>query len=296
MTFTTPQIPPNSYQAWQLIQRGYTLRLSLVARDWATEHLQAVNAVIGEARKRGNAAYLGHAWVEMELADMNRRAQWAYKTCCEIWEIQKRPKCRAFYRAVFECCIAPIFATRASCFQAELKMHQMRTRQQSQNGNSRIFAHMSREVMRLRAEWNAKLEIAQIDDEQAQLGAMRDSQQRAWAPTGQVTPVVIQIKGAKKTVGRKPFRNRQFEALAHQLWQEEHEPGKTLRIEGLRRIAQRLDDSGFGKPSDHLETRAAKALNEHNRHYGCEASVTLGRRLALMPVWASAFVWGVHRL
>jgi hypothetical protein len=175
-------------------------------------------------------------------------------------------------------------------------MHQMRTRQQSQNGNSRIFAHMSREVMRLRAEWNAKLEIAQIDDEQAQLGAMRDSQQRAWAPTGQVTPVVIQIKGAKKTVGRKPFRNRQFEALAHQLWQEEHEPGKTLRIEGLRRIAQRLDDSGFGKPSDHLETRAAKALNEHNRHYGCEASVTLGRRLALMPVWASAFVWGVHRL
>jgi hypothetical protein len=101
MAFMSPQVPSKPHEVWKLIERGFTLRLSLVSRDWATKHLQAKNAIICEARKRGNAAYLGHAWVEMELEDMNRRAEWAYKTCCEIWEIQKRPRCKEFYRAIF---------------------------------------------------------------------------------------------------------------------------------------------------------------------------------------------------
>src|ERR1700761_6710216 len=141
-----------------------------------------------------------------------------------------------------------MFGTRAACFQAELKMHQMRTLQNSHDGNSRIFVHMNREVMRLRAEWNTRLEIARLDAEQTQLAAVRDSQ-RAWAPTGQTTQVDIHNKATKKAVGRRPVRDRAFEALARQLWQEEHETGKTLPIEGLRRIAQRLDASGLGKPS-----------------------------------------------
>jgi hypothetical protein len=262
-------LPTNSHQAWNLIQNGYTLRLSLVARDWETEHLQAVNAVIGEARKRGNAAYLGPAWVEMELEDMNRRAEWAYKTCCDIWEMQKRPMCRAFYRAVFDWCLAPMFGTRVGCFQAELKMHQMRTRRNSHDGNSRIFAHMNREVMRLRAEWSTKLEIARLDAEQEQLALAREAQQaRALAGQGQAKPIDGPVRTSRKALGRRPVRDRQFEALASQLWHQEHEIGKSLGIEGLRRIAQRLDDSGLGKPSEHLETKAAKALREHNRQYG----------------------------
>jgi hypothetical protein len=186
----SPQAPSKPHEVWKLIERSFTLRHSLVARDWAIEHLQARNAVIREARKRRNAAHLGPAWVEMELEDMNRRAEWAYKTCCEIWKIQKRPKSRAFYRAVFDWCLAPIFGIRVGCFQAELKMHQMRTRQKSQDGNSRIFAHMNREVMRLRAEWNTKLELARLDAEQEQSAAVREAEQNR-IQADRTTPIAL---------------------------------------------------------------------------------------------------------
>lgn len=66
-----------STQAWKLIEQDYTLRLSLVAHEWATEHLRAWNAVFAEGRKRGNAAYCGPALVEMEIADADKRAEWS---------------------------------------------------------------------------------------------------------------------------------------------------------------------------------------------------------------------------
>src|SRR5258705_10308062 len=99
---TARPVPPTSTQVWKLIERDYTLRLSLVASGWATEHLRAWNAVFAEGRKRGNAAYYAPALVEMEIADANKRAEWSFKTCCEIWGIQGRTKCRPFFRAVFD--------------------------------------------------------------------------------------------------------------------------------------------------------------------------------------------------
>jgi hypothetical protein len=173
----SPHVSSKPHEVWKLIEKSFTLRLSLVSRDWATEHLQAKNAVIREARNRRNAGYLGPAWVEMEIAEMNRRAEWAYKTCCEIWEIQKCPKCKEFYRAVFEWCLKPIFATRAGCFRADLKMHQLRTRHAPNDGNSRILGHLNREVQRLCSEWNSKLEIARLDSEQEQSAVIREAEQ-----------------------------------------------------------------------------------------------------------------------
>jgi hypothetical protein len=64
-----------STQAWKLLEQDYTLRLSLVAHEWATEHLRAWNAVFAEGRKRGNAAYCCPALVEMEIADADKRAE-----------------------------------------------------------------------------------------------------------------------------------------------------------------------------------------------------------------------------
>ena|SRR5215469_1494454 len=66
-------LPTNSIQVWKIIEQDFTLRLSLVANEWATEHLKAWNAVFAEARRRGNAAYCGPALVEMEIADADKR-------------------------------------------------------------------------------------------------------------------------------------------------------------------------------------------------------------------------------
>jgi hypothetical protein len=186
----SPQLLSKPYEVWKLIEKGFTLRLSLVSRDWATKHLQAKNAIIREARNRGNSGYLNLAWIEMEIAEMNRRAEWAYKACCEIWEIQKSPRCREFYRAVFEWCLKAIFATRAACFQADLKTHQLRGRAAPNNGNSRIRRHLNREVQRLCSEWNTKLEIAWLDVEQEQSAAAREAQ-RNQVPAGPTASVAL---------------------------------------------------------------------------------------------------------
>jgi hypothetical protein len=139
-------------QAWKLIEKDYTLRLSLVAHEWSTEHLKAWNALFAEGRKRGNAAYFGPALVEMEIANEEKRAEWCYRTCCEIWEVQGRTKCRPLFRAIFDSCLQPMFSTRESCFRYQLELHQKRTSARIPQGLAAIGGHMKREMGRLQAK------------------------------------------------------------------------------------------------------------------------------------------------
>jgi hypothetical protein len=157
--------PQTSAQAWKLIEKDYTLRLSLVAREWATEHLRAWNSVFAEGRKRGNSGYYGSALADMEIADADKRAEWSYRACCEIWDIQGRTKNRAFFRAIFDSCLQPMFSTREGCFRHALELHQKRTRARIPQGLSVIGGHMNREMSRLRAKWNTILEVATRDAE-----------------------------------------------------------------------------------------------------------------------------------
>lgn len=175
-------VPTTSIQAWRLIEKDFTLRLSLVANEWATEHLKAWNAVFAEGRKRGNAAYYGPALVEMEIADADKCAEWYYESCCEIWQIQGRAKSKPFFRAVFDWCLQPMFSTREGCFRHKLDLHQKRTRTRFAHSLSHINGQMKRRMGRLRAEWNTKLEIATRDAEnQERVARERESEQKALA-------------------------------------------------------------------------------------------------------------------
>ena len=165
MTFAFPHGTADPKQVWKLIEQDYTLRLSLVASEWATEHLKAWNAVFAEGRKRNNAAYFGPALVEMEITDTEKRAAWSYQTCCEIWEIQGRSKCRSFYRAIFDSCLQTIFSAREGSFMHELESHQKRTGGSIPQNLSVIGGHFKREMVRLQARWNTILEIATRDAE-----------------------------------------------------------------------------------------------------------------------------------
>lgn len=164
-------------QAWKLIEQDYTLRLSLVASEWSEEHLKAWNAVFAEGRKRGNSGYFGPALVEMEVADADKRAAWAYQTCCEIWKLQGRTRSGPFFRAIFEAYLQPMFSVREGCFRHQLELHQKRTEARITQDLSAIGGHMKREMGRLRAKWNTKLEIATRDNEyQQQLRPERQQQ------------------------------------------------------------------------------------------------------------------------
>jgi len=156
------------------MEQDYTLRLSLVAHEWAAGHLRAWNAVFAEGRKRGNSAYAGPALVEMEIADADKRAEWAYQTCCEIWEIHGHVKSRAFFRAIFDFCLQPMFSVRESSFRHELELYLKRTGAGIPQGLSAVGGHLKREMGRLLSKWNTKLEIASRDNEyQQQIQAAR---------------------------------------------------------------------------------------------------------------------------
>lgn len=94
-----------------------------------------------------------------------KRAEWSYRTCCEIWEIQGRAKCRSFFRAIFDSCLQPMFSMREDCFKHKLELHQKRTRTRISQDPSAVGGHMKREMDKLRAGWNTILEIGTRDAE-----------------------------------------------------------------------------------------------------------------------------------
>jgi hypothetical protein len=191
-----------SAQAWKLIEQDYTLRLSLVASERTEEHLKAWNAVFAEGRRRGNSAYWGDALVQMEIADEDKRAEWSYKTCCEIWEVQGRTKSRQFFRAIFEACLQPMFAVREGCFTQQLELQQKRTGACNREHMSAVLGHMKRERDKLRAKWNTKLEIAARDNEyqEQQIGSRKPLQVDA---LGAPPPALGDIGRLSKLVAAK---------------------------------------------------------------------------------------------
>ena len=137
--------------------------------------------MFAKGRKRGNAAYFGPALVELLVAETDKRAEWAYQTCCEIWEIQGRTKCRPFFHAIFESCLQTMFSLREGSFRHELELHQKRTGRGHPEGLSSICGHMNQEMAKLRAKWNVKLQIAARDfehQERAKIQRAREEKSR----------------------------------------------------------------------------------------------------------------------
>lgn len=187
---------PGSLGTWKLFERDFTLRESLVAGSWARDHLKAWNAVFAEGKRRGNSAYYGPALVEMEISDADKRAEWAYRACCEIWEIQGRVKARPFFRAVFDFCLQPMFAVREGCFQSKLEQHQKRTGTGMSQDLSAIVGHFKREMGKLRAKWNTTLEIATRDTESRDRARLeRERGQKSQAPAPLIQPSHVEGLG-----------------------------------------------------------------------------------------------------
>lgn len=179
------------------------LRFSLVATEWATEHLQAWNAVFAEGRKRNNVAYFGPALIEMEIADADKRAEWSFRVCCEIWAIQGHPKSRLFFRAVFGSCLEPIFSGRENAFTSELEQLELRTGQRLPQGMQVITGSLRQSMQRLRMKWNTKIEIAIRDNNYEQQRTQRETlPQKATPPSPiPVDAAAYTWQGASQTAG-----------------------------------------------------------------------------------------------
>ena len=280
MTPAFPHVITSSQQAWKLIEKDYTLRLSLVANEWATEHLRAWNAVFAEGRRRGNSAYYGPALVDMEIADMDKRAQWACDIFCEIWQIQGRNKCRPFFQTVFEQGINPVLSTREGCFQHGLELHLKRTGRELSQGLPAIMHSMKQRTGQLRAKWNTKLEIAARDAENQECLARERETQIASAPT----PSIGSDAGDPWRTNDPAWQQfaNDFARLA------EEEKGKA-RLNVM--AAQELNHSG---------DMAVWAINDsYSENFKARFELLAsqaGKSLGPLPSGASPFTYWLHRL
>ena len=194
-----------STQVWNLIESDVTLRHSRMTRGW-NERLQGEKLGLNaEQRKRKNGAYYLPARVDLEIKHTDERAQGLYAACCEVGDIHGTTRDRAFFRAVFDHCLTPLFATRRSCLQAELIRRDeiMRT----PGSCSAALDHFARQMDKLRADWNTRLEIETRDCETRE----RVARERA------ILLPAIQAQSAPA------FMNREGDGS-----------GKTLKIEQVR--------------------------------------------------------------
>lgn len=130
--------------------------------------------MFAEGIKRNNAAYLGPALIEMEIAGTDKCAEWSFRACCEIWMIQGHAKSRLFFRAIFDSCLEPIFTARENAFLTGLELLQTRTGIIIPQGMPVIIASLKQQMAGLRAKWNTKLEIASRDNDYMQQRSQRE--------------------------------------------------------------------------------------------------------------------------
>src|SRR5271163_1484929 len=116
-----PRAPGTSFEAWNVIEHDVTLRHSRMVRGFNEQRQKDLLGLGYEERQKGNAGYYLHGRVELEIRDTNNRAQALYDACCEVRDIHGLKKDRAFYRAVFEYCLEPLFGTRRATITAELQ-------------------------------------------------------------------------------------------------------------------------------------------------------------------------------
>jgi hypothetical protein len=280
MTPALPRIITTSQEAWKLLEKDYTLRLSLVASEWAAEHLRAWNAVFAEGRRRGNSAYYGPALVDMEIADMDKRAQWNYGIFCEIWEIQGRKKCRPFFQTMFDHGINPMLSTREGRFRYELELHLKRTRRGFSQGLPAIMHSMKQRAAQLRAKWNTKIEVAARDAENQDRLAREPEAQSVSAPA----PSMVYAVGDP---GRTDDLSWQQLSIAFAKLAEEENGKRCLGVMATQEL---------NHPGDIAVWTINDSYSENFKARFELLASQAGKSLGPLPGGATPFFYWLHRL
>lgn len=143
--------------AWKLMEQDYLLRLSLQTRKFNEDYQKGLSALQAKAREIRNSRYFLPAFVEYSVKEASERAEWILNACREIWNIQGRSQSHAFYRAIFNGALVPLFAGRTSAAEGYLRLKADRDRTFRLDGT--MLGHLKRESNRLASEWSTRLEV-----------------------------------------------------------------------------------------------------------------------------------------
>jgi hypothetical protein len=139
-------------QAWDLMRETYDLRLSEIVRE-RTERLQEDVEKISSAKgKGGNSRNYLDDRIEVELKHTNDRAERIYQLCCEIWS---HKKCAAFFQALFQNCLLPLFRGREGAVIGQLKEEHRSLKSARSDAAIRSFGE---DIACLRNEWKVRLD------------------------------------------------------------------------------------------------------------------------------------------
>jgi len=258
-----PRAPGTSFEAWNVIEHDVTLRHSRMVRGFNEQRQKDLLGLGYEERQKGNAGYYLHGRVELEIRDTNNRAQALYDACCEVRDIHGLKKDRAFYRAVFEYCLEPLFGTRRATITAELQLRYVRMR--TAGNSSAAIGSLSRRMDQLRSDWNIKLEIETRDNEARERSAReRNIDAPASVARGPQESDQLSSGQPKSRLGRKPRLPHEFTVFAADLWKQRQGPTKHVIESDLKWMAAQLDAKAYTPPSDYLERKAAGELKQRN--------------------------------
>ncbi|HMD75818.1 MAG TPA: toll/interleukin-1 receptor domain-containing protein [Terracidiphilus sp.] len=111
-----------------------------------------------EGHKRGNSAFYPAERVRFEERRADEWAEKEYEAACKVWETQGHKPSRAFYRAVYENLLAPLFATRKATVIADMGLEDRRTGRSGHSAGAQ--GAFAQSMGKLSSRWNRKIEVA----------------------------------------------------------------------------------------------------------------------------------------
>lgn len=182
------------------MRKGVELRRPLIA----AEVIQLFEDDVEKIGREGSPASRLRRLVEVEVDHTDRIAEKYYEACCEIWEMLGRRKCPAFFQAVLDHCLLPLFGQRGRAVERQLNLHHYPTAQPSEIDDA--IARYGECLASLRTKWRNRLEIeahnSQLLEQRREAGAEAEAEADET------------IRANTRKPGPKRRRDREFVAFA----------------------------------------------------------------------------------
>jgi len=282
-------------QVWQHIYRDFELRLPLIVSAMTEQFEHDVEERSPEEYRQDNEDNRLKTIVEIEMDYTAKTAEMFYQACCEIWEILGCQKSEAFFQAIFNYCLLPLFKQRGQALRRQLKR---RGSQEIDSGKlDAAIGRYADYLASLEFKWRRRLVIEERNSKKAKRRDL-DLSQRAVVEKDFGTPKTTECDDGSRTHKPGPERklDEKFVECAGRLWGKNQDTKRRVSKQKLLTIADCLDKKGYTPPKNYLEKRVADELKDFNSKNARTASGSITCWKSLVNSGDKNFVAGMRKL